>query len=253
MRTGAASIVAVAVLAAAATNAASRPRPLVSLSASPTSFALTDATPRAITLTNFGTSSVGVRVGTAGLAVDLRGRPRLALRPSAGRNAAPWLRVRPRELTLPARGSKVVQVGVQVPRHAQPGDHHAAVVFTSRPLERKRVGVRMRLAVRLSVRVPGSVRRRLVIRSLRVRPVGRARRLELIVVNGGNITESLTGRVAISLGTQGRTALLVRTRRELLPGRSGLFSAVYRGRHRGLVSARITIRGAGSRLFRVRL
>jgi hypothetical protein len=238
---------------AAATNAAPRPRPIVSLSASPTSFALTDGTPRAITLTNVGTSRMGVRVGTAGLAVDLRGRPRLALRPAAGRNAAPWLRVRPRALTLPAGGSKVVQVAVHVPRRAQPGDHHAAVVFTSRPLERKRVGMRMRLAVRLSVRVPGSVRKRLVIRSLGVRPVGRARGLEVIVANRGNTTESLAGRVAISLRTRDRAKLFVRTRRELLPGRSGLFSAIYRGRHRGVVSARITIRGAGSRLFRVRL
>jgi hypothetical protein len=250
---GLAVTLAAAALAAAAPDATKRQRPIVSLSASPTTITASPRTLHAITLTKFGASRVRVHAGTSGLAVDVRGRPRLVHRPAAGRNAARWLRIRPRELTVSAGGSRVVHVSVRAPRGAQPGDHHAAVVFTTRPLERGRVGVRVRLAVRLSVRAPGAVRRRLTARSLRVRRVGHARRLEVLLANRGNVTERLARRVRISLGTQRRTVVPVRTRRELLPGHSGVVVAVYRGAHRGLVSARVEIRGAGTRTFRIRL
>jgi hypothetical protein len=248
------ALLATAALAAVATapGASSRGRPVVSLSASPARLILASGEPRKIRLTNFGTSRLTVDSSLSGVAVDVRGRPRLASRPTAGRNAAAWLQVRPQRLTIRSRGSAVITVGVRVPRRAQPGDHHAAVVLATRPLDRGRVSVRMRLAVRVSVRAPGRVRRRLEIRGLTVRRVGRARLLELRLANRGNVTEKLAGRVTIAVG--GRKAVRVgAARRELLPGRLGVLATVYRGAARGLVRVRIGVRGAGSRTFRIRL
>jgi hypothetical protein len=246
---------AAAAFAAAAPGSPSRPRPqpIVSLTASPSTLAVSRGRARSVRLTNLGSSRLVVRVRRSGLAVDLRGRPRLVRRPAAGRNAAPWLSFRPRELAVPAGASRVVDVAVRLPKQAQPGDHHAALVFSTLPLDRVRVGVRLRLAVRVAVRAPGVVRRRVVLRWLRVRRVGRTRRLELRLANRGNVTEELTGRVTISLATAPRIVVPVPGRRELLPGREGVLAAVYRGRYRGIATARVEVRGGGVRSFRIRL
>ena len=248
------ALLATAALAAVAPahGASSRGRPVVSLSASPARLTLVSGEPRTIRLTNFGTSRVTVDSSLSGVAVDVRGRPTLANRPTAGRNAATWLQVRPRRLTIRSRGSAVISVGVRVPRRSQPGDHHAAVVLVTRPLDRGRVSVRMRLAVRVSVRVPGRVRRRLEIRGLTVRRVGRTRLLELRLANRGNVTEKLAGRVTMVVA--GRETMRVgAARRELLPGRLGVLAAVYRGTARGPVRVRVGVRGAALRTFRIRL
>lgn len=247
-----AALLATAALTAAAPGAAARARPVVSLSASPARLALASGERQTIRLTNFGRSRVTVDSSLSGVAVDLRGRPALIQRSTAGRNAAGWLRVRPRHVAISPGRSTVLSIGVRVPRRAQPGDHHAAVVLATRPLERRRVGVRMRLAVRVSVRAPGRVRRRISIRALTVRRAGRARLLEVRLGNRGNVTEELAGRVTVRLG--GRTVLRVRSpRRELLPGRDGVVAVVYRGTIRGVVRARVEVRGAGAGTFRIRL
>jgi hypothetical protein len=225
---------------------------VVSLSASPARLTLASGELQRIRLRNFGASRVTVDSSLSGLAVDVRGRPALTSRPTEGRNAAGWLRVRPRRFTIQARGVATVSVRARVPRRAQPGDHQAAVVLATRPLERGRVGVRMRLAVRVSIRAPGRVRRRVEIRGLVVRRVGRARLLEVRLANRGNVTEKLAGRVTVSL--PGRAALRVRaSRRELLPGRDGVVAVMYRGTARGVLHARVGVRGAGAKTFRIRL
>jgi hypothetical protein len=249
----AAAAFAAAAPLAATTSARSRPRPIVSLSASPATLAVTPDKTRKVNLTNFGSSRLVVRITTSGLSVDLRGRPRLEAHPAAGRNAARWLRIRPRTVVIPARARRVVSVGVRMPRRAQPGDHHAALVFATRPLDRLRVGVRVRVAVRIGVRAPGLVRRRLTIAWLRVRRAGRGRRLELRLSNRGNITEELTGRIGIVLATSPRTVLRLGGRREVLPARDAIVTADYRGRYRGAVTALVTVRASATRRFRVRL
>lgn len=246
------ALLATAALAAVAPGASARGRPVVSLSASPARLALGANDTRSVRLTNFGTSRVTVESSLSGVAVDVRGRPSLVGRPTAGRNAAAWLRVRPRRVTIGPRGTAVVTVGVHVPRRAQPGDHQAAVVLATRPLDRARISVRMRLAVRVSVRASGRVRRRVDVRALTVRRVRRARILEIRLANRGNVTEKLAGRVTVVLA--GKTTLRLRTpRRELLPGREGVIVAAYRGAARGRVTATVAVRGAGSRTFRIRL
>jgi hypothetical protein len=247
-----AALLATAALAAVAPGASARGRPVVSLSASPARLTLASGAPQTIRLTNFGTSRVTVDSSLSGVAIDMRGRPALVRRPTAGRNAAAWLRVQPSRFTIRARASATVSVRVRVPRRAQPGDHHAAVVLATRPVDHGRVGVRMRLAVRVSVRAPGRVRRRVEIRGLTVRRVGRARLLEVRLANRGNVTEKLAGRVTVAL--VGLTSLRVPARRrELLPGREGIVAAVYRGAGRGVTRVRVGVRSAGSRTFRIRL
>jgi hypothetical protein len=114
------------------------------------------------------------------------------------------------------------------------------VLLTTRPLGARRVRVRLRVGVIVDLRVPGRIVRRLDARRLTAR---NHRRLELLLVNRGNVTERL-GRdgLRLVLSRDGRRVATLRTRRgELLPRTSGLVEFVYRGRARGKVVARIEL------------
>lgn len=231
-----------------------RPAPVVSLSASPARLALAGEAAATIALRNVGRSSINLAATSDSIVLDLRGRPALVAR-DVRRSAAPWLRVRPRRLSLAPGAAVRVTVRSSVPRGAEPGDHHAVVLFSSRALHTGRVGVRMRVGVRVVVRVPGAVVRRLAIRSLRVRRPGNRRVLEVGLTNFGNVTETLApGRVVVSLLVRGRVAARVRTqRRELLPRSHGVATGRYAGALRGLILARVETRGARRRTFWIRL
>jgi hypothetical protein len=231
-----------------------RPAPVASLSASPARVALAGGATATIALRNFGRSSVSLAASSNGLVLDLRGRPALVAR-AARRSAAAWLRVQPRRLSLAPGSAALVIVRSTVPRGAEPGDHHAVVLFSSRALHTGRVGVRMRVGVRVVVRVPGTVVRRLAIRGLHVRRHGRARVLEVGLANLGNVTEALApGRVVVSLLVAGRVAARARTqRRELLPRSYGIATGKYVGALRGRILARVETRGARQRMFWIRL
>jgi hypothetical protein len=105
----------------------------------------------------------------------------------------------------------------------------------------------------MSVRAPGTVRRQLVVRSLRVRAAGRARLLVLRLQNRGNVSELLSRRILVALTTRPAAVMPVRTDRVLLPRRDGVVTVVYRGRYRGTVVARVSVRGGATRTFRIRL
>jgi hypothetical protein len=109
--------------------------------------------------------------------------------------------------------------------------------------------VRMRIGIVVVVRAPGRVVRRLVLRGMRVHRARRARVLELIVVNRGNVTETLDrGRIRIALRRRGRRTALRNDPRELRPRTSGVVQFRYAGRLRGRVTARVRIAGpAGAR------
>jgi hypothetical protein len=248
---------AVSVLAAAlAVPGAGVPRsaPVVSLSASPARVALAGEAPATIALRNVGRSSVSLTASSDSVVLDLRGRPALVAR-AGRRSAATWLRVQPNRISLLPGAAARVTVRSAVPRGAEPGDHHAVVVFSTRALHAGRVGVRMRVGVRVVVRVPGPVVRRLAIRSLRVRRPGARRVIEVGLANFGNVTETLApGRVVVSLLVRGRVAARVHTqRRELLPRSYGVATGKYVGALRGRIRARVETRGAGRRTFWIRL
>jgi hypothetical protein len=254
-----ARLVAAACLVAAAPVGAGAARPPVSLVASPAHVSLTGAARQTIRVANSGSESVVVDVARAAFALDLRGRPRIVARGS--RSAASWLAIRPRRLTLDPGGSASLTVSSALPRHAEPGDHDALVLLTTRPRPGLGLAVRMRIGVVVVVRAPGAIVRRLELRRLRVRRAGAVRVLELLVANRGNVTEVLSRSCVIVSLRRGRRALtaLRPTPRELRPRTSGIVEVRYRGRVRGRVIARVALSGrppcaaAQHREFRIRL
>jgi len=212
----------------------------IGLSASPLRLAMKGASARVITVRNPGHRALVVDVSRAGFARSLRGRPRV--RPARG--AAAWLRLQPRRLRVAAGGKAVLRVASAPPRRAEPGDHPALVLLTTRPLGARRVRVRLRLGVIVVLHVKGRIVRRLDARALIVRREGKRRLLELLLVNRGNVTERLAGdglRLALLRGSRTIARLRPR-RRELLPRSRGIAEFVYRGFARGVIVARIDLR-----------
>jgi hypothetical protein len=252
--------VAALCLLAPASPAAEAGRPLVSLVATPSHVQLAGTARQMVRIENTGSQPVVVDVSRAGFALDLRGRPRVAPR-RGERAAASWLTIRPRRLALPPGKSRPLTILARVPRKAEPGDHDALVLLTTRPRRRGTLAVRMRLGVVVVVRAPGQIVRRLRPVRLRVRRAGRARVLELLVVNRGNVTETV-GRGCATILLRRRGRLLTRLApapRPFLPRSRGIAELRYRGPLRGWMLAQV---GAAkrpecprfpSRVFRIRL
>jgi hypothetical protein len=108
----------------------------------------------------------------------------------------------------------------------------------------------MRVGVRVVIRVPGAIVRRLRIERLRIAP---RRRLEVTLVNAGNVTEELArGRLWVELRRAGRPlARLYAPRRELLPHGRAVVSFTYPRRVSRASTAVVTIRGGPHRSFRI--
>jgi hypothetical protein len=109
----------------------------------------------------------------------------------------------------------------------------------------------MRLGVRVSVRVPGNIVRRVAVRGLRVRRRGRSRSLDVTVANLGDVIE--TSAVTIVLSGRGRVERVHAELREVLPHTRAILAARYSGRLRGRVLARVEVDGTARRSFRLRL
>jgi hypothetical protein len=226
----------------------------IGLSASPLRLRLNGPSAGSITVRNPGRRPLVVDVARAGFARSLRGRPRV--RPARG--AAAWLRLRSRRLRVAAGGKAVLHVASMPPRRAEPGDHPALVLLTTRPLGTHRVRVRLRLGVIVVLHVRGRIVRRLDARGVSVRRQGRRRLLELLLVNSGNVTERLAGdglRLALLRGSRTITTLRP-VPRELLPRSRGIAEFVYNGPERGRVVVRVELRSpvrGRERSFHLRL
>jgi hypothetical protein len=224
--------------------AGARPaRPAVSLVASPAHVALAGRARQTIRVTNSGSEAVVVDVGRAGFALDLRGRPRIRPRRPGPRFVASWLTVRPRRLALRPRGTASLTISSRLPPRAQPGDHSALVLLTTRPRLRGGLTVRMRLGIVVAVRAPGRIVHHLELLALRVRRAGRSHLLDLRFANRGNVTEALSldclG-VSLHRGVRGLARLRpVGGRRDVLPRSRGIVEIRYRGPVRGWVRARV--------------
>jgi hypothetical protein len=245
------------VLLAPASAGASGAPPPVSLTASPARVTVVGSGQQAVRVTNSGSKTVELEVTRAGFALDLRGRPRIV--PRRRLDAASWLLVRPRTLSLRPRATGSLTVSALVPRGARAGDHGALIVLTTRPIRGASVAVRMRLGVLAVVRAPGQITRRLELRRLHVRRVRAGHVLDIYVANRGNVTEVLPrGRVTVTL-RDGRLTLarLHPAPRELLPRTIGIVSARYTGRARGRATALVEVSTESGRMvrraFRIRL
>jgi len=248
---------ALALAFAPAPAGAAAGRAPVALTAAPARLSLAGSVRRSVRVTNSGTRTVVVDVSRAGFLLDLRGRPRIVGSRGA-RSAARWLTFRPSRFALRPRASASVTVASSVPRRAEPGDHDAVVVMSTRAVGSGRVAVRVRMGVVVVVRVPGKVVRRLELGWLRAAP-NRRRALDLLVANRGNVTESLAGARAVVMRRGGRrVATLAGRRREVRPRTKGVVEFPLRRRLRGPMTVRIVIpaapgRGTLSRTYRVLL
>ena len=194
-------------------------------------------------------SSVSVAVRALGLTLDLHGSPRL-VRASAGTSL---VSVRTAHVVVAPGAVGSVGVRVSAGRGLPPGDRPALVLLTARSAGGAGIGVRVRIGVPVEVRVPGLVRRRLVLGALRVR----GRRLELAVRNSGNVTERL-GRdsvvVEVWRGSR-RLATLQPRPRDLFPRARGVveYRVPKRIHGRARVRARVSVPTTGRRAFSVAL
>jgi len=254
------SVLVLVLLALASASAgASGLRPPVALTASPAHVDLAGTGRATVRVTNSGTHPVVLDVRRAGFALDLRGRPKIVSQHDVGRTAAAWLGLRPRTLSLKPGATGSVTIASTVPTRAEPGDHDALVLFTTRRRAADGLAVRVRMGVVVVVRAPGEIVRRLEVRRLRVMRRGRVRTLELSVMNRGNVTESFTRpRMLVSLDRGGRRiARLHGAPRELRPRTRGIFQFRYRGVVTGPMIARIEVTSDSGRVlrkaFRVRL
>ena len=247
----------VLVLAPASAGASTTRLPL-GLTVTPARVALTGMGQVRLLITNPGRGPVVVDVARSGFSLDLRGRPHVVAR--AGRRAATsWLTVRPGRFVLPAGAATWITVSSHPPRRAEPGDHDALVLLTTRPWRSAGVAVRVRIGVVVVVRAPGRVVRSVAVRALRVRRTGRARTLELVLANRGNVTETIDdSRIGLILVRKHARSSLRPEPRDLRPQTSGIVQFRYRGRLGVWVAARVRLalepgRPVVSRTFRVKV
>lgn len=251
-----AAVLALAPAAAAGAGAAAPAKPLA-LTAAPARLVFRGSGETAVRIRNSGTRRLAVDASLAGFALDLRGRPRIVRRLGL-RSAAPWLTLRPAHLIVGAHATAHLRVAARLPQHAEPGDHDALVLIDARSPDGAPISVRLRLGVVAIVRAPGEIVRRVGLGRLRQSRRGK-RALELVVVNGGNVTEGLRVRATL---TRPRTRHVLATAaagpREVRPHTRGLLELRFRPRVHGPARARVVIpgepgRAAVRRTYRVRL
>jgi hypothetical protein len=212
----------------------------VALTVSPARAVLLAPASRTLQLGNPGTERMGVEVSWRSLG------------PRTGPDR--WLTIGPRRLVLRA-GARAV-LTVRAGPGASPGDHHVLVLLTGRPLHAPRVAVRLRLGVRLRIRAPGRLVRRVAVEGLRARHFKGKRTLVVSVANRGNVTEQLRGRLTVTLVRHSRVISRLRFQRsrELFPGARAVVALPYAGSAHGLVTALVSVRGSPSaRRYRLRL
>jgi hypothetical protein len=233
----------VAAFAAAAPFAAEAGSSPVALSIAPARIALVAPASRRLEVSNLGAEQLVVDV--AWKPVDHR------------TGAKPWISVIPARLVLRSRSRAFVTLRAEA--GAQPGDHALQVLVAGRARERASVGMRLRLGVRVRIRAPGRLVRRLKVQGVRVRRFNRGRVLLVSVANRGNVTEQLR-RLTVTLLGHGRlvSRLKAARPRELLPGAHARVLLPYAGRTRGVVTAVVELRLRGRsrpviRRYRLRL
>jgi hypothetical protein len=208
----------------------------VALAVSPARVAVVAPAARALELRNVGATRVAVDVGRR-------------------RGANGWVSIRPAHLMLGAGARRVLTLRVGPGRAAGAGDHELRVFLIARPVGHASVAVRVRLGIRVRIRVPGRIVRRLLVRGLHVRRHAGRRVLLVSLANRGNVAEQLRGHVTVTLVRGGRllSRLRPRTNRELLPGARTMLALPYAGGARGLVTAIVTVRPGAQRRYRLRL
>jgi len=227
----------VSIALVAATLAAAAPH--ATLSASPAHLVLTPGTRRLVHIEAAGTRRLAVEAHVAGFALDVRGRPRIV----RVDGASMLLALEPRSQNVGRAGATLTVIARRSP-HAAAGDHPALVLLTAATPGARGVLVRMRIGLVVSVRVPGKLVHRLVVRKARVVRHGRQRRIEVALANRGNVIEHVDrAGLRVLLLVRGRVvAILHPERRDLLPRSAGIVTVPCRSGIHGAVVAQIELR-----------
>ena len=223
------------VFAAAVAVAATTPVASAAVSAAPV--ALTVSPAHAVLLAPASRALQVSNLGKERVVVEVAWRP-LGYRVGSNR----WLSIAPHRLVLRGGGRAVLTL--RAGPGASPGDHQLLVLVTGRPAERGRLAVQLRVGVRVRIRAPGRLVRKLAVDGLRARRFNRQRALLVSLANRGNVTEQLRGRLSVTLVDHMRVISRLRLgrARELYPGTRAVVVLPYAGRARGVLTAIVTLR-----------
>jgi hypothetical protein len=224
--------------------AAGAPPPL-SIAVQPTELVLPGVATGAFTVINPTGRAISLNASLGDYVIKSNGTVVINPTLPPQRSAKRWLTLSSTRLDLGPHGRKQLIARSQPAANADPGDHHALVLFTTATSGSGRVLVRTRIAVAVLVRVKGPIKRRLTIASMTPRP--KRHQLRLVIANAGNINERLLRRsVQVTLKRNGRIVQkLVGSPRDVLPHTRTVFTPKYRKRLSGKkLVAVVTIRPA---------
>jgi hypothetical protein len=130
--------------------------------------------------------------------------------PNAPYSAANWVTITPARIIVPAGAHRFVRIRIRVPAHAEPGDHHLAIIFLLPPARgRGNIHVSAGIGVPTVITVPGRVTDDL--RVLRISAPGFSAggplRLRATVRESGDVHHSFRGAGNRLTAMIGRTAV----------------------------------------------
>ncbi len=201
------------------------------LSITPTSMVINDPGTMDYTITNTSRVAVNVLLTFVDYTIAANGKAQFP-NTTPPRSARKWLSVSPKAVVLAPGDAATVQVQARAGRSAPPGDWQALLVAQQTPTapsvgEKKLVGIVTQIGVAVTIRVPGALRRRLVVDKPRLQ-----RNTVIVPIsNLGNVREE--PRVLVRVGKR-----MVRCQpRPFLAGTSGYATCPVRFRGRVRVVA----------------
>jgi P pilus assembly chaperone PapD len=214
----------------------------VTLAINPTQLVLVGAADGKFTVRNPTGNPVTLQASVGNFTIRPNGHVVVNPRRAPQHSAKRWLAISPKEFTIKPHTNAGLSVHSHPAANASPGDHYALVLFTTAPSGTGKVLVRTRLGVAVLVRVPGKIKRRLVIGGLSASRT--KHELRLVIKNRGNINERLLKRhVSVTLKRRGRLVQkLSAPARDLLPRGRAVYRLPYRQSLSGSVTAVVTVR-----------
>jgi hypothetical protein len=234
--------IAIAAVAALATAAGAAASSAFTLSVTPTQLILVGASKGTFTVRNPSKSSITLNAAVGNYIIKPNGRVVVDPKLPPKRSAKRWLAISPKRFTVKADGTFELKVRSHPGRKAGAGDHHALVLFTSKPSAKGNVLVRTRIGVGVLVRVKGKLKRSLAISALSV--IQRSHKLRLVIANRGNINERLLRhRVSVTLKRGNSTVQkLWAPPRQILPHSRTVYSLSYRSGPNGTFTGLVAVR-----------
>jgi len=231
-----------AVAAAALLTATAQGAGSLTIAVRPTELVLVGTATGAFTVTNPTGSSISLDASVGNYTIQQNGKVVVDPKLPPQRSAKDWLTISPKRFVLRAHASADLTVRSHPPKDADPGDHHALVLFTTATSGKGSVQVRTRIAVAVLVRVAGPIKRKLAIVGLSASP--KKHQLRLTVDNQGNINERLPKHsVTVALRRGSRTMqTLFAPARDILPHARAVYRLRYRARLKGALVAAVTVR-----------